>query len=47
MLYVLVGHCMSVCVLCVPGVVFNVNIFNNASEWMLTKRAEQGLESSC
>lgn len=47
MLYVPVGHCMSVCMLCVPGVVFNVNIFNNASEWMLTKRAEQGLESSC
>lgn len=32
---------------CVPGVVFNINIFNNQSERMLTKRAEQDLESSC
>lgn len=40
MLRVPVGHCVSACELCVS----NVNIFNNQSEWTLTKREEQGLD---
>lgn len=39
-----VGHCVSACMLCVPWVVSNVDIFNHQSEWMLTRRTEQDLE---
>lgn len=42
MLCVFMGHCIGPCVLCVTGVVSNANIFK--SEWMVTKRTEQGLE---
>lgn len=44
MLCVPVEHCVSACVQYMPGAVPNVRIFDNQSEWMLTKRAEQHLE---